>query len=418
MTQIRELTKGLDLRNKYFFVGTLDSQKNFRQYFISANKILNEGLKVNDTLDNYISINTFRFIQGEIRRDSDFVVSKNFVFVDIDFKDPLQSFDFVMDDLYNLPLEPNFVIFSGRGLWLFYRISDSNDISKYKWRKLQAGVVNSLKAEYEEVDIKTTDFSRYSRLVGSTNSKTGQTSQIKVLNDYRYSCSDIAQAFNIDLEPKKITTSKTKVINLFSKHKKYRTNYTLNNTRLGDLKHLIHLRGTSIEGHRNELIHIASTCYFNLDNNLNEEDIYNKLSELNENFISPISDAELWATSRCVVNKRYKYTNAKIIEKLEITLEEQQQLQTIISKEECHARKKKRDREYQENKRRTNNIMTIEERRNEEQLKLMEDIEAIKKALGTAIPLSANKRISAYTGLDIRRIKYIKSEYKHLLQQK
>ena len=47
----------------------------------------------------------------------------------------------------------------------------------------------------------------------------------------------------------------------------------------------------------------------------------------------------------------------------------------------------------------------------------MQYIQTIKKALGIGVPLSANKRISEYTGLDTRRIKYIKSKYNHLLQK-
>lgn len=406
----------MDLRNKYFFIGTLDSKENFSQYFISASKLLKEGLKVNDNLDNYISINTFRFIEGEIRRDSESVVSKNFLFIDIDFKDPLTSFDFMIDDLYSLPLEPNFVIFSGRGLWLFYRISDSNEISRNKWSKLQRGVINALKSKYEEVDNKTVDLSRIVRLVGSNNRKTNQKAQMKILNDNSYSSSYIAEAFNINLEPKRVTSSKTKVIKLFSKHEKYRTNYTLNHARIGDLIHLIQMRGSYMKGYRNELLHIASTFYYNLDQSQDEEDIFSKLESLNERLIEPVPDAELMATCRCVVSKKYKYTNAKIIEKLDITEEEQRQLQTIISKNEAHTRKKKRDREYQTNKRRANNIMTIEERREKEQLKLMTDIQAIKKALDIGVSLSANKRLSEITRLDIRRIKYIKTKYKDSLQ--
>ena len=46
----------------------------------------------------------------------------------------------------------------------------------------------------------------------------------------------------------------------------------------------------------------------------------------------------------------------------------------------------------------------------------MEDIRAIKKALSNGVPLSSNKKISAYTGLDITRLKNIKLKYKHLLK--
>ena len=122
------------------------------------------------------------------------------------------------------------------------------------------------------------------------------------------------------------------------------------------------------------------------------------------------------ATTRSVIAKKYKYTNAQIIEKLDITEEEQRQLQTIISKNEADNRQRERSRLYQENKRRANNIMTIEDRRNEEQLKFMQDIQTIKKALESGISLSANKRLSIYTGLDINRIKNIKKKYKDLLQ--
>ena len=418
MTQIRELTKGLDLKNKYFFIGIFKDGVHIRSNYISAVKLLKEGIELDNNYDYYISINTFRFKgKRDIQRQDDYVVSKNFIFIDLDFKSQEQSLEFFYDELYKLPLEPNFVTLSGRGIWLFYRIEDSNNISKSKWEKLQRSIYNKIKAKYPEADPKVNNLSRYTRLVGSTNSKSGEISQIKILNNYNYSSRTLAASFGIDVEQRqlKITTT-PRVIKLVAKHEKYRNNYSLNNARLGDLKHLIHLRGTNIEGYRNTLLHIASTFYYNLDDSLSEDDIYIKLEELNNSFIEPLKESELRATSRSVIAKKYKYTNAKIIEKLEITLEEQQQLQTIISKEESDNRQRERSRIYQENKRRTNNIMTIEERREKEQEKLMEDIRAIKKALSNGVPLSSNKKISAYTGLDITRLKNIKLKYKHLLK--
>lgn len=419
MTQIKELTRGMNLKNKHFFIGTFKDGKHIRSNYINAEKLLKCGMDgIDENYDYYISVNTFRFKgKRDIQRSEDYIVSKNFVYIDLDFKTQEESLNFFYNELYKLPIEPNFVTLSGRGIWLFYRINDSNNISKTTWSKLQRGVFNKIKSKYEVADSKVIDLARYTRLVGSTNNKSGNISQIKILNDYNYTSNAIATSYGIDLGQRQLKiTTKPKVIKLVAKHEKYRNNYSLNNARLGDLKHLIHLRKANIEGYRNTLLHIASTFYFNLDNSLSEDDIYIKLEELNNSFIEPIKESELRATSRSIIAKKYKYTNAKIIEKLEITPEEQQQLQTIISKEESDNRQRERSRIYQENKRRTNNIMTIEERRDKEKEKLMVDIEAIKKALGTAIPLSANRKISAYTELDIERIKYIKKVYKHLLQ--
>ena len=419
MVQIKELTKGMDLKNKHFFIGTFKDGKHIRSNYINAEKLLKSGFDgIDENYDYYISVNTFRFKgKRDIQRAEDYIVSKNFVYIDLDFKTHEESLNFFYNELYKLPLEPNFVTLSGRGIWLFYRISDSNNISKKKWKELQRGVFNKIKAKYQVADSKVVDLARYTRLVGSTNNKSGNISQIKVLNDYNYTSNAIATSYSIDLVQRQLKiTTKPKVIKLVAKHEKYRNNFSLNNARLGDLKHLIHLRSAFIEGHRNTLLHIASTCIYNLDNSLSEEELYNKLEELNNSFLEPIKSSELRAITRSVIAKKYKYTNAKIIEKLDITEEEQRQLQTIISKEEAHTRKKKRDREYQTNKRRANNIMTIEDRRNEEQLKFMQDIQTIKKALESGISLSANKRLSIYTGLDINRIKNIKKKYKDLLQ--
>lgn len=419
MVQIKELTRGMDLKNKHFFIGTFKNGEHIRSNYISAEKLLKDGIGgIDENYDYYISVNTFRFKgKRDIQRSEDYIVSKNFVYIDLDFKTQEESLNFFYNELYKLPLEPNFVTLSGRGIWLFYRIADSNNISKKKWRELQRGVFNKIKAKYQVADSKVVDLARYTRLVGSTNSKSGNISQIKILNDYNYTSNAIATSYSIDLVQRQLKiTSKPKVIKLVAKHEKYRNNFSLNNARLGDLKHLIHLRSASIEGHRNTLLHIASTCMYNLDNSLSEEELYNKLEELNNSFLEPIKSSELRAMTRSVIAKKYKYTNAKIIEKLDITEEEQRQLQTIISKEEADNRQRERSRLYRENKRRANGIMTIEERREKEQLKLMTDIQAIKKALDIGVSLSANKRLSEITRLDIRRIKYIKTKYKDSLQ--
>ena len=122
MTQIKELTKGLDLKNKYFFIGTFKDGLHISSNYVNAAKLLKEGIEPDNSYDYYISINTFRFKgKRDIQRQDDYIVSKNFIFIDLDFKSKEESLEFFYYDLYKLPLEPNFVTFSGRGLWLFYR---------------------------------------------------------------------------------------------------------------------------------------------------------------------------------------------------------------------------------------------------------------------------------------------------------
>ena len=69
-------------------------------------------------------------------------------------------------------------------------------------------------------------------------------------------------------------------------------------------------------------------------------------------FIYPLSEKEVVRATKSAEkvyqdkNKDYKYKNETLIELLDISEEEQMQLQTIISKGEY----KRRDREYQKNK--------------------------------------------------------------------
>ena len=93
MVQIKELTKGLDLKNKYFFIGTFKHGKHIRSNYINAEKLLKSGFDgIDENYDYYISVNTFRFKgKRDIQRSEDYIVSKNFVYIDLDFKTHLHT---------------------------------------------------------------------------------------------------------------------------------------------------------------------------------------------------------------------------------------------------------------------------------------------------------------------------------------
>ena len=143
-------------------------------------------------------------------------------------------------------------------------------------------------------------------------------------------------------------TVKSKVINYF-------TSYTLHIARAEDILKICEIRKFDVTGYRNKILHMYA--YWLGVTHRNEEELAELVNELNNKFTRPLRQSEVKAILRCVpkaidkfidyeqglragkvkrVSKGmrdkggYWYKNETIIELLDITIEEQRQLKTII----------------------------------------------------------------------------------------
>lgn len=240
--------------------------------------------------------------------------------------------------------EPNMIIFSGRGLVLIWNIEPIPYKAMPLWRAVETFFVEQLKEV--GADTKATDPARIFRLAGTINSKNRAIVTTEYRHDHRYDIHQLQYDYLPELSPKKLAVKKkgrkSKVIRMFN-------TYTLHLSRARDIAKLVELRQGAVEGFRETILFLYRywTCCFTNDPDRALEDTLS----LNSEFLLPLPASEVasatksaekaWeAKSDAKANELakslgypgagYNIPNSKIIEWLDISPEEQEQLSSII----------------------------------------------------------------------------------------
>ena len=238
---------------------------------------------------------------------------------------------------------PNFIIDSGRGLYLIWFIKKVPSMALPLWKAVEEYFYKVLK-EFG-ADRQALDATRILRVPGSFNSKTH--TEVKIIDnyDYLYELREIQNEYMPELSEKvpvrRGRPKKTKYI--------YRER-SLYYARIQDITKLCEIRKYDLKGHRELILFLYRyyVCYFT-------DDIKKALDDtlwLNSMFKQPLREKEVINTTKSAEtvfkdqNKDYKYKNETLIDLLEITSEEQKEMKTIISKDEYRRRKNIRDRRY------------------------------------------------------------------------
>lgn len=100
--------------------------------------------------------------------------------------------------------------------------------------------------------------------------------------------------------------------------------------------------------------------------------------ELNSMFKKPLPENEVIrdtkSATKAYENKLYKYTNTKLIQILDITLDEQQYLKTIISGKEKYRRSAEEQKEKKKAKRRNKNGLTKREQEKQDKINKIKEL--------------------------------------------
>lgn len=361
--------------------------------------------------NNYLSVSTFK---RNSRRCESNVKEVKRLYVDMDAHENPINYDeakvlanYMLDNWFDeeeLP-EPNYIVFSGRGLQILFTLNGCDNVSE--WKKYQSALLNICQKLLENLknhslseasdvavehnvsidDLK--DAARVLRVPDTTNLK--QNVEAKLLysdEDHAYTLHELNTTFtafssdNLPTIEEKKTQKKTK-----SKEKKKKTksepierdvdmsgidmddkqivdpNFLkiIENTikpRLFDLETLIRVRNEAgiDDGYRNNLIAIyiptLVSCGYKND------EVIEEAHRINSLFNKPLKNAEVndWLNS-CLKKKEivnsdgkklvsrvyYRFYTNTIIDKLQITKEEQESMRVLCS----DALKKKRSREKQ-----------------------------------------------------------------------
>ncbi|MGL4873324.1 MAG: DNA-binding response regulator [Clostridium sp.] len=318
---------------------------------------------------------------------------------------------------------PTMVISSGRGCHLYWRIEHAPIQALATWQELEDYLYYQLKELGS--DKKATDAARVLRLPGSINSRNGEECKIVILNDnITYSMYDLREQYLgwTNTKVKKIEVTeiinkknvKTSVLQFF-------TSYTLHLARAEDILMICKLRNYKLTGYRNMIIHCYA--YWLGVTHRDSESLAEMVNALNEKFTEPLKKTDIKAILRCVpkaiekfleyeqgirsgeikrVSKGmcdkggYWYKNETLIELLNITLDEQRQLKTIISTEIKYERRRDKDNEIKKANRRNKKGLTKREQQKQETISVINEL----KAKG----LSQNK-VSKESGFSIALVK-------------
>ncbi len=234
--------------------------------------------------------------------------------------------------------EPNMIIHSGRGFVVVWFIDPAPVKALPLWQAIERYFAEQFKGLGG--DTKATDAARIFRIAGSRNSKSGEEVRVQFRHPHRFALRQLQNDYLPELKPKKGQAAKGKKNNI----RRLFNLYTLHHDRLGDLQRLIELRQSDCEGHRELICFLYRywLCCFMDD----ASSALQSTLELNSEFKKPLPEHEVVRATRsaeaAAKDQKYKISNQRIIEWLEITPEEQKWLKSIIGREEKYSRNNKR----------------------------------------------------------------------------
>lgn len=267
----------------------------------------------------------------------------NALFIDLDYYKTGKTKDQVLMDLeknyfnQSIPI-PNYVIDSGRGMYLIWLINAVPSKALPLWKAIQDYLYKQLKEL--GADRQALDATRILRVPGSKNSKSNTVVSVIDEYNYVYDLREIQNGFLPELKPYEKKKGRPKKVNYIFRER------SLYFGRIQDIIKLCELREYDLKGHRELILFLYRyyLCSFSNDVEKALEDVL----ELNSMFRQPLRKSEVVkatnSAEKCYLDndKLYKYKNDTLIELLEITEEEQKYMTIIISKEEY----KRRDRIY------------------------------------------------------------------------
>ena len=292
----------------------------------------------------YITLNTFY----KTYRRIECIKELNALFIDLDIYKTGFTKEQILINLnenyfkQSMPI-PNFIIDSGRGLYLIWLIKKVPSMALPLWKAVEEYFYKTLK-EFG-ADRQALDATRILRVPGSFNSKTH--TEVKIIDnyDYLYELREIQSEYMPELSEKApVRRGRPKKVKYIFRER------SLYYARIMDIIKLCELREYDLKGHRELILFLYRyyLCYFTEDV---EKALYDTL-ELNSMFKQPLAEKEVTRATKSAEtvfkkeNKDYKYKNETLINLLEISDEEQREMITIISKDEY----KRRNNEYNKEK--------------------------------------------------------------------
>lgn len=388
----------------------------FKQYHYKLSEITEEVIKEFINGNFYFSQNTFYIPARKVEN----IRQLRSLFVDIDCYSlgytPEEIAYIIYSELQekSFPL-PNRIIFSGRGLVPIWDIEPAPYKAIPLWQTMIHYLVNSLK-KYG-ADPHCTDASRIFRADGSINSKNGKEVKVLFIHEERKTLDWWRDTYlpEITEEKKKRNRGrKKKIVQLYNA-------YTLHFARFNDLRKLVHMRKGYMPKMRELTLFLYR--YWSMDITKDPDAALQNALDLNQYFDKPLTETEVRkatlsaekmflkkldekereeARKKGYPDAGYNYKNTSLIDKLNITKEEQMQLETIIGKEEKQRRNTLK-------KRKVRGSISREEYNQERQANKEHLLNMLKRHLERN-PKAKSRDLAQLLGVSMRRIQQLKKE--------
>ena len=345
------------------YITIASKSPNYSQWHYKREDLLERTEDIINDINAYVSQNTFYKPQRRIEN----IKELRAIYIDIDCynskytKEAVQYF--LENDLYSHKIpRPNYLIDSGRGLYYVILIKPVPSMALPLWYAVQRYLYNNLKSF--GADANALDPTRVLRIVGTLNSKSGTCVEVLDEYNYEYSLREIQEEYLPEISVKKKSKGRPKkMVSLF-------TEYSLYHARIIDITKICELRNYDVECHREIILFLYR--YFSACFTQDTDEALNRALELNAMFKKPLPEKEVIqdtkSATRAYENKLYKYTNKKLIEILDITLEEQKYLKTIISGKEKYRRSAEEQKAKKKAKRRNENGLTKREQEKKDRI--------------------------------------------------
>lgn len=332
----------------------------------------NEHINTHRNMDSYTSIASF----SAPKNNENFIVNIYEHCIDLDQHQSIinlnvsQAKDFVnlLEPYFNKEMpQPSYIVYTGRGIHIHIRLLAAND--KAKWRKTQIYLMERIDKILAEISKTHTDYllaleidkqcknpNRVYRTAETLNTKANEYSKVIYSSTAQYTQDEICNSFNLSHTIQKginkgkidylsdlvginqdtALASTQRQIKEFKPIQRGYTAITLADKRISDLYTYIAIQNKkgNNEGYRNTLISIAAPIFALLYED-NKEDIMQNLMLLNNEFNEPLNERELnaWLLSWLSKPKteQHQFKTKTIINMLNISLEEQEQMKALIS---------------------------------------------------------------------------------------
>lgn len=321
----------------------------------NKNKVVSLFNSMDSYLDHYITANGFC---SSKERDSKHLFTLHNIVVDIDchecisekeYNIALASCHYFLEELFNeidFPT-PNTVVNTGRGIQIWWAIEPVSAKAKKLYDAVRKYIIDRINELLDNIPTlklfkldksASKNYVGYFRFPGSYNSAVNKFGSFEIINSDRLDIFEFAKRF-----------APSKAYNV-NDVKRIESSYVvkgLDTYREKMLYNLLELRDGDAEGCRDLMCLILCNAY--LSSGRSREEAIRAVLRLNRNFNKPMSERHLLAYMSSSFEKKYLFTNEKIIEMLGMSKLEQKALKFYPAKDSLKQREEKRQAKKERN---------------------------------------------------------------------